>query len=83
MRFLYGTRYKEATEEAVSGFMKKDMTHRTETDDLKKTVYSYQRLKPSAEYKDPTMYPDLKPRYIKGYFPSKSKDSLVCFKPSL
>ena len=71
MRFLYGSRYREATEQAVSNFMKKDKNHRVEQDDLKKTVYSYPKLKPVPSYKEPTNYPDLTPKYAKGYLPSK------------
>ena len=71
MRFLYGSRYREATEQAVSNFMKKDQTHRAEQDHLKKTVYSHSKLKPVPSYKEPSMYPDLRPKYAKGYFPSK------------
>lgn len=71
MRFLYGSRYREATEQALSNFLKKDKNHRVEQDDLKKTVYSYPKLKPVASYKEPTDYPDLTPKYTKGYFPSK------------
>ena len=71
MRFLYGSRYREATEQAVSNFMKKDQTHRAEQNHLKKTVYSHSKLKPVPSYKEPSMYPDLRPKYAKGYFPSK------------
>lgn len=71
MRFLYGSRYREATEQAVSNFMKKDKTHRVEQDDLKKTVYSHKKLIPVASYKEPTSYPDVRPKYAKGYFPSE------------
>ena len=71
MRFLYGSRYREATEQAVSNFKKKDQTHRAEQDHLKKTVYSLSKLKPVPSYKEPSMYPDLRPKYAKGYFPSK------------
>ena len=71
MRFLYGSRYREATEQAVGNFMKKDQTHRAEQDDLKKTVYSYKKLTPVASYKAPTSYPDVRPKYAKGYYPSE------------
>ena len=77
MRFLYGSRYREATEQAVSNFMKKDQTHRAEQDHLKKTVYSHSKLKPVPSYKEPSMYPDLRPKYAKGYFPSKWTTNLV------
>lgn len=74
MRFLYGSRYREATEQAVSDFMKKDKTHRAEQDDLKKTVYSHPKLKPVPTYREPTNYPDLTPKYAKGYFPSEHRE---------
>lgn len=77
MRFLYGSRYREATEQAVSNFMKKDQNHRAEQDHLKKTVYSHSKLKPVPSYKEPSMYPDLRPKYAKGYFPSKWTTNLV------
>ena len=82
MRFLYGSRYREATEQAVSNFMKKDKNHRAEQDDLKKTVYSYPKLRPVPSYKEPTNYPDLTPKYAKGYFPSKygSPTNMLIFK---
>lgn len=71
MRFLYGSRYREATEQAISNFMKKDETHRAEQNDLKKTVYSHPKLTPLATYREPTFYPDIRPKYAKGYFPSE------------
>ncbi|KXJ22942.1 Protein FAM166B [Exaiptasia diaphana] len=74
VRFLYGSRYKEATEQAVSNFNMKDGKYRSESDELKKTVYSTPTLKTRADFQDPTMYPDLKPRYSKNYFPSEQRE---------
>ncbi|KAK3723807.1 hypothetical protein QZH41_019484, partial [Actinostola sp. cb2023] len=74
VRFLYGSRYKEATEQAVSDFMKKDDKHRQDSDALKQTIYSIPKLKARPDFQDPTMYPDLKPRYSKSYFPSEQRE---------
>lgn len=74
MRYLYGSRYREATQQAVSNFMKKTEEHREEQDDMKKTVYGHPKLLPLASYKEPTSYPDVRPKYSKGYFPSEHRE---------
>ncbi|EDO48739.1 predicted protein [Nematostella vectensis] len=74
MRYLYGSRYREATDQAISDFMQKDEKYRNESDDLKKTVYSTKKLQPRADHKEPSMYPDLRPRYGKDYFPSEHRE---------
>lgn len=71
MRYLFGSRYREATQQAVSNFLKKDDKHRAEQNDLKTSVYSHSKLLPLESYKEPTSYPDVRPKYSKGYIPSE------------
>ena len=71
MRYLFGSRYREATQQAVSNFLKKDDKHREEQNDLKTSVYSHPTLLPLESYKEPTSYPDVRPKYSKGYIPSE------------
>lgn len=74
MRYLFGSRYREATQQAVSNFLKKDDKHRAEQNDLKTSVYSHPKLLPLESYKEPTSYPDVRPKYSKGYIPSEHRE---------
>lgn len=73
-RYLYGTRYREECEQAVSGFLQKTDKHRAEGDQLKTAVYTHAKLKQLPTFQEPSMYPDLRPRYSKKYFPSEHRE---------
>lgn len=76
--FIFGSRYKESTEEAVSKFLDTNRKQRADQDDLQRTASSSQRLRKRCDFQDPKTYPDLNPMYQKHYQISKYGGRMRC-----
>lgn len=76
--FIFGSRYKESTEEAVSKFLNSNHKQRADQDELQRTASTSQRLRKRYDFHDPKTYPDLNPMYKKNYRMSKYGGRMRC-----
>jgi len=67
LKFLYGQRYKEATEEAVSDFFRRTNNYNDKSEALKRNTRSCPVLKQRSDFRDPPKWPEIKPRYGKNF----------------
>ncbi|XP_028391194.1 protein FAM166B-like isoform X2 [Dendronephthya gigantea] len=74
--YIYGTRYKESTEEALEKFLQTNAKQRSDQQDLAQTAASAPSLRKRYDFHDPAVYPDLNPMYSKNYRTTDRKDFL-------
>lgn len=72
--YIYGSRYKESTEEAIEKFLRTNQKQRADYDDLRRTATTSRSLSKRHDFQDPTMYPDFNPAYGKNYRTTDRKD---------
>ena len=65
--FIFGSRYKESTEEALGKFLQSNNKQRSDQYDLVRTTRTAPSLRKRSDFQDPVTYPDLNPMYSKKY----------------
>lgn len=65
--FIFSSRYKESTEEALEKFIQTNQKQRLDQYDLARTAATAPSLKKRFDFQDPATYPDLNPMYSKNY----------------
>lgn len=82
--YIFGTRYKESTEEALEKFLQTNKKERSDQQDLARTAALAPTLRKRFDFHDPAVYPDLNPMYSKNYRTCKFQQnsyydfSIVC-----
>jgi hypothetical protein len=74
--FIFGSRYKESTEEALGTFLQTNQKQRSDQRDLAHMAATAPTLRKRFDFQDPVVYPDLNPMYSKNY---RTCESFFCF----
>ena len=72
--FIFGSRYKESTEEALGTFLQTNQKQRSGQRDLAHTAATAPTLRKRLDFRDPVVYPHLNPMYSKNYRTSDRKE---------